>query len=143
MELLKPQFPMFTSNPNNLNIIRPTGYCFRTRVSIKPPPPEFDFKTQILSGSRAIIADTHPELLDLADEGSLIVIGKSQFGPVPAWRTDFVEPEWIWLVGTNHVSEKSAVDVERVVKSVRPDNVVVELCRSRHHFQSRNYVHFK
>lgn len=73
----------------------------------------------------------HPELLDLADEGSLVVIKKSQFGPVPAWRAEFIEPEVIWLLGTNHVSEKSAVDVERVVQLVKPDNVVVELCRSR------------
>lgn len=83
----------------------------------------------------------HPELLDLADEGSLVVIRKSQFGPVPEWRSEFVEPEVIWLLGTNHVSEKSALDVERVVKVVRPDNVVVELCRSRDYFQSRNHVH--
>nr|GFA01817.1 hypothetical protein [Tanacetum cinerariifolium] len=72
----------------------------------------------------------HPELLDLADEGSLVVIRKNQFGPVPEWRSEFVEPEFIWLLGTNHVSKKSALDVERVVKVVRPDNVVVELCRS-------------
>ena len=55
----------------------------------------------------------HPELLDLADEGSLVVIRKSQFGPVPEWRSEFVEPEVIWLLGTNHVSKKSAVDAER------------------------------
>ncbi|KAK9063228.1 hypothetical protein SSX86_017098 [Deinandra increscens subsp. villosa] len=131
MDLLKSPSLIFTSNPNNLSLIRSTRYVLRTRVSIKPPPPEFNFKTEILSGSRAIIAEKHPELLDLADEGSLIVIGKSQFGPVPAWRTEFVEPELIWLLGTNHVSEKSAVDVERVVQAVKPDNVVVELCRSR------------
>ncbi|KAI3817947.1 hypothetical protein L1987_11749 [Smallanthus sonchifolius] len=131
MELLKSPFLIFTSNPNNFNILKPTVYGFLTKVSIKPPPPEFDFKTEILSGSRSLIAATHPELLDLADEGNLVVIGKSQFGPVPAWRTDFVEPESIWLLGTNHVSEKSAVDVKRVVQTVKPDNVVVELCRSR------------
>nr|KAJ0190126.1 hypothetical protein LSAT_V11C800392270 [Lactuca sativa] len=131
MELLKSPFPIFSPNPNNFSIIRPPTHCFRTKVSIKPPPPEFDFKSEILSGSRAIIAEMHPELLDLADEGSLVVIRKSQFGPVPAWRTEFVEPEAIWLLGTNHVSEKSAVDVERVVQTVKPDNVVVELCRSR------------
>ncbi|CAI9295704.1 unnamed protein product [Lactuca saligna] len=131
MELLISPFPIFSPNPNNFSIIRPPTHCFRTKVSIKPPPPEFDFKSEILSGSRAIIAEMHPELLDLADEGSLVVIRKSQFGPVPAWRTEFVEPEAIWLLGTNHVSEKSAVDVERVVQTVKPDNVVVELCRSR------------
>ncbi|KAJ0713997.1 putative TraB/PrgY/GumN family protein [Helianthus annuus] len=131
MKLLKSPSLISTPNPNNLTTIRPTRHNIRTKVSIKPPPPEFDFRTQILTGSRALIAESHPELLDLADEGSLVVIRKSQFGPVPAWRADFVEPECIWLVGTNHVSEKSAGDVERVVQAVRPDNVVVELCRSR------------
>ncbi|GJU99275.1 TraB domain-containing protein isoform X1 [Tanacetum coccineum] len=126
MNLLKSPFPIFTPNPT-----KPTKHSTRIRLSIKPPPPEFNFKSEILSGSRAVIAEMHPELLDLADEGSLVVIRKSQFGPVPEWRSEFVEPEVIWLLGTNHVSEKSALDVERVVKVVRPDNVVVELCRSR------------
>nr|XP_043633020.1 uncharacterized protein LOC122604180 isoform X2 [Erigeron canadensis] len=128
MELLRPPFPSFTQNPTNLKTTKQT---FRTKVSIKPPPPEFNFKSEILSGSRAIIAEMHPELLDLADEGNLVLIRKDQFGPVPAWRAEFVEPEVIWLLGTNHVSEKSAFDVERVVQVVKPDNVVVELCRSR------------
>ncbi|XP_024990961.1 traB domain-containing protein isoform X1 [Cynara cardunculus var. scolymus] len=133
MELLKSlfPFPVFTPNPNNFTMIRPSRHCFQTRVSIKPPPPEFDFKSEILIGSRVIIAEMHPELLDLADEGNLVVIRKNQFGPVPAWRSEFVEPETIWLFGTNHVSQKSAIDVERVVQAVKPDNVVVELCRSR------------
>ncbi|XP_076913242.1 uncharacterized protein LOC143576300 [Bidens hawaiensis] len=129
MQLLKS--PFLISTPNlHTNTTKATPNI-RTRVSIKPPPPEFDFKTQILSGSRAIIAQTHPELLDLADEGNLVVIRKDQFGPVPEWRAEFVEPEVIWLLGTNHVSEKSALDVERVVQTLKPDNVVVELCRSR------------
>ncbi|KAL7003284.1 hypothetical protein U1Q18_004453 [Sarracenia purpurea var. burkii] len=102
-----------------------------SRVSINPPPPDFDYKSTFLADSRAAIARTHPELLDLADNGSLILVQKSQFGPVPAWRTEFVEPEAIWLIGTNHISGESAMDVERVVRAVKPDNVVVELCRSR------------
>ena len=56
---------------------------------------------------------------------------KSRFGPVPPWRTEFVEPEVIFLIGTTHISEDSALEVERVVRAVKPDNVVVELCRSR------------
>lgn len=84
-----------------------------------------------MKDSRATIAKTHPELLDLAENGSLFLIDKSRFGPVPAWRTEFVEPEAIWLVGTTHISQDSAMEVERVVRAVKPDNVVVELCRSR------------
>ena len=41
------------------------------------------------------------------------------------------EPLEIYVVGTSHISQQSAADVERVIRSVKPDNVVVELCRSR------------
>ncbi|KAL7003282.1 hypothetical protein U1Q18_004441 [Sarracenia purpurea var. burkii] len=58
-------------------------------------------------------------------------VWKSQFSPVLAWRTKFVEPEVIWLIGTNHISHESTVDVELVVCAVKLDNFVVELCRSR------------
>lgn len=98
---------------------------------MKPPPPDFDYRREISEESRAAIAESHPELLDLADNGSLVLVQKKRFGPVPSWRTEFVEPESIWLIGTTHVSEVSAVEVERVVRALRPDNVVVELCRSR------------
>ncbi|GAA0169776.1 hypothetical protein LIER_24183 [Lithospermum erythrorhizon] len=100
-------------------------------VIIKPPPPDFDFRTSILSNSTATISKSHPELLDLAQNGSLVVVEKSQYGPVPSWRSEFVEPEVIWILGTNHISECSSIDVKRVIRAVRPDNVVVELCRSR------------
>ena len=41
------------------------------------------------------------------------------------------EPDEIYVVGTSHISQQSAEDVERVIRAVQPDNVVVELCRSR------------
>ncbi|KAG6721121.1 hypothetical protein I3842_03G097300 [Carya illinoinensis] len=127
METLKSSFPIFTTNPFCLSKkpLKPS------KVSIKPPPPDFDFRTEILDDSRTIIAQTYPELLDLADTGSLVLIEKRRYGPVPAWRTEFVEPEKIWLVGTTHISRESVEDVERVLRAVNPDNVVVELCRSR------------
>ncbi|CAL9243189.1 unnamed protein product [Arabidopsis halleri] len=100
-------------------------------VSVQTPPPDFDFRNEIASDSRAAIAKTFPELLDLADNGTLILVKKQSFGPVPAWRKEFVEPEAIWLVGTSHISPESASVVERVVRTVKPDNVAVELCRSR------------
>ncbi|KAG5558504.1 hypothetical protein RHGRI_008444 [Rhododendron griersonianum] len=102
------------------------------RVSLNTPPPDFDYKkSTLLPDSRSAIAQAHPELLDLADNGTLVLVQKSRFGPVPDWRADFVEPEAIWLIGTTHVSRESALDVERVVRAINPDNVVVELCRSR------------
>ncbi|KAJ1476373.1 TraB family-domain-containing protein [Baffinella frigidus] len=42
-----------------------------------------------------------------------------------------VEPDEIFVIGTSHLSEQSAAEVERLIRHVRPDNVVVELCRSR------------
>lgn len=75
--------------------------------------------------------EKHTELMDLAADGTLVRIAKHRFGPVPAWRTEFVEPEEIWLLGTSHLAAESASDVERVVRALMPDNVVVELCRSR------------
>ncbi|CAK7337172.1 unnamed protein product [Dovyalis caffra] len=125
--LLKLPFPIFSNNPNIL-MTKPTKPL---KVSIKPPPPGFDFRSDILQESRATIARTYPELLDLANEGTLVLVEKKLFGPVPAWRTEFVEPEGIWLVGTNHISSQSSAQVERVVRTVNPDNIVVELCRSR------------
>jgi hypothetical protein len=127
METLQSSFSIFTTNPFPLA----TKPLKPSKVSIKPPPPDFDFRTEILDDSIAIIAQTQPELLDLAQNGSLVLIEKRRYGPVPAWRTEFVEPEAIWLVGTSHISQESVVDVERVVRAVKPDNVVVELCRSR------------
>ncbi|KAJ0043585.1 hypothetical protein Pint_17378 [Pistacia integerrima] len=125
--LVKTTFPIFSTNPNHLT----TKRIKPLKVSIKPPPPEFDFRTEILSDSRATIAKTCPELLNLADNGTLVLIEKRKFGPVPAWRTEFIEPDTIWLIGTTHLSPRSAADVERVLRAVEPDNVVVELCRSR------------
>ncbi|KAK9677623.1 hypothetical protein RND81_11G156400 [Saponaria officinalis] len=64
--------------------------------------------------------------------GCLIRVEKAQYGPVPLCRAEFVEPDEIWLVGTTHVDRASVEHVDRVVRALRPDNVVVELCRSRH-----------
>ncbi|KAK0594838.1 hypothetical protein LWI29_001125 [Acer saccharum] len=135
MEITLPRttFPIFSTNPKLFTItasVKPLK-PFINRVSIKPPPPDFDFRAEILSQSRATIAETCPDLLNLADSGTLVLIQKPQFGPVPAWRSEFVEPDSIWLVGTNHLSTDSAADVDRVIRALNPDNVVVELCRSR------------
>lgn len=43
----------------------------------------------------------------------------------------YKEPERIVVIGTCHLSLKSAADVKRVIHSIRPENVVVELCKSR------------
>lgn len=140
MEALKSTaIPIFRSYPVSFS----TKSLKPINVSIKPPPSDFDFRSEISRDSRAAIAEAHPELLDLADDGTLVLVDKTRFGPVPAWRAEFVEPQAIWLVGTSHISPKSVKDVERVVRAVKPDNVVVELCRSRYLFQSWYHVYFR
>ncbi|XP_027161438.1 traB domain-containing protein isoform X1 [Coffea eugenioides] len=136
MKILANPFPTFTTAAKHhySDGLRLKNKCINTyitKASVKPPPPEFDFRTEILSGSQTAIAETHPELLDLANNGSLVLVTKNQYGPVPSWRTEFAEPEAIWLFGTTHISKESADDVGRVIRAVKPDNVVVELCRSR------------
>ncbi|RZC72803.1 hypothetical protein C5167_048283 [Papaver somniferum] len=145
METLTFPFPLFS--PNNKIYHNHSSISYKSnlsnfskalatktpnnQVTIKPPPPEFDFRSEISDISLENITKLHPELLDLVESGNLVVIQKNLFGPVPLWRTEFMEPEEIWLIGTNHISKQSAMDVERVVRAVKPDNVVVELCRSR------------
>ncbi|XP_042480106.1 traB domain-containing protein isoform X1 [Macadamia integrifolia] len=124
---LKSQQPCKCNLPRAITTRSP----YLPRVSIKPPPPDFNFREAFLKDSKSTVAKIHPQLLDLVDNGSLVLIEKKHFGPVPIWRTEFVEPEVIWLIGTTHISQTSAMDVERVVRAVNPDNVVVELCRSR------------
>lgn len=66
----------------------------------------------------------------LAENGTLVLTEKWQFGPAPAWRNECIDPGAIRLIGTTHLSPYSASDVERVVRAFQPDNVVVGLCRS-------------
>lgn len=47
-------------------------------------------------------------------------------------RTDgYREPEIVFVLGTAHVSVQAAAEVERVISAIQPENVVVELCKSR------------
>ncbi|CAM9933358.1 unnamed protein product, partial [Hapterophycus canaliculatus] len=47
-------------------------------------------------------------------------------------RSDgYTEPLELYVLGTSHVSEASAKHVRRVLEAVRPQSVVVELCKSR------------
>eukprot|EP00267_Zea_mays_P057137 XP_023157173.1 traB domain-containing protein isoform X2 [Zea mays] len=100
-------------------------------ASLRPPPPCFDYRAAVLADTRAAAAG-NPALAGLIESGALVRVPRRRFGPVPAWRPpDFVEPEDVWILGTSHLSRDSVADVERVLRAVQPDNVVVELCRSR------------
>lgn len=41
------------------------------------------------------------------------------------------EPEEIFIIGTSHVSQQSADDVGVAIDAIKPDAVVVELCKGR------------
>ncbi|CAM9703349.1 unnamed protein product [Ectocarpus sp. 4 AP-2014] len=69
-------------------------------------------------------------LQDLLDSGTLQVARR------PADYSDrrsdgYTEPLEVYVLGTSHASETSAGHVRRVVEAVRPQSVVVELCKSR------------
>ena len=83
-----------------------------------------DIKDLIASGVVAVWRkeDAPPEALAGGARGS---------GHNVSTARKHMEPNEIFVIGTSHLSEQSAVEVERVIRALRPDNVVVELCRSR------------
>ncbi|KAG1679399.1 hypothetical protein FOA52_007690 [Chlamydomonas sp. UWO 241] len=97
---------------------------------VSGPPPGYDFRASTSASTLDVVGSRHPELQDLVDDGTLIV-WRRPLGYTERQSDGYVEPQLVYLVGTAHVSAKSALDVERVVQAVRPDAVVVELCRSR------------
>lgn len=69
-------------------------------------------------------------LLTIVLPGTLIAVPRPE--NYQERRSDgYQEPELVLLVGTAHLSLQSAEDVRRVVVATKPQNVVVELCKSR------------
>ncbi|KAJ8902588.1 hypothetical protein NDN08_006989 [Rhodosorus marinus] len=69
-------------------------------------------------------------LSDLLESG--VLVHRKRRADYVERRVDgYVEPSDIFIVGTCHHSAKSAQDVTRVVNAIKPETVVVELCRSR------------
>ena len=75
----------------------------------------------------------------LLDAGRLVRVspgprklpGEPGSGYTSAASIGHVEPEEIFVLGTSHLSERSVIEVEAAIELLRPDAVVVELCRSR------------
>lgn len=69
-------------------------------------------------------------LRDLVDQGILHIVTRR-----PDYRDrrgdEYVEPEEIYIIGTAHTSKESAEAVSRVIREVKPCNVVLEMCKSR------------
>ena len=85
---------------------------------------------------------TERGLQHLVERGTLRIIRKPASYAVAErsrirkfWKADErgepTEPRIMWLVGTSHLSRRSADEVEEVIRRVEPQAVVVELCRRR------------
>ncbi|XP_011628414.1 uncharacterized protein LOC18447763 isoform X1 [Amborella trichopoda] len=103
--------------------IKPFFCASNSRVSITPPPLDFDYRAETFTDTIDTVSERYPELLDLVESGNLVLVKKMERGNG--------EPEMIWVIATSHVSVESVMGVSRLVKAVKPENVVVELCRSR------------
>lgn len=94
------------------------------------PPDSYDLRTREATASRAFVASQYPQLLDLVDEGTLLVYQRPA-DYVERREDGYREPETIFVLGTAHVSAKSVLDVQRLVAAVQPQVVAVELCKGR------------
>lgn len=119
-----------TSRPEHGVHSPPHVLCTAVHSTYTGPPSSFDHVQAARSASLHIIKQRYPELEDLVHRGDLVVVSRSAL--YKERRTDgYREPEEVFVVGTSHMSPTSADDVQRVIQAVRPDNVVVELCKSR------------
>lgn len=94
------------------------------------PPDDWDHVALFRATSVAYCAAHFPDLVELARDGTLVVVPRAA-DYVERREDGYREPEVVFLVGTSHLSLQSAADVERVITAVRPQNTVVELCKSR------------
>jgi pheromone shutdown protein TraB len=93
------------------------------------PPPSYDHRAAT-SSAGAALALAHPSLAPLIADGLLLALPRPD--AYVERRTDGYEaPRAVWLLGTAHLSRRSAADVAAAVAALRPNAVVVELCRSR------------
>ncbi|CAL5228667.1 g11840 [Coccomyxa viridis] len=99
-------------------------------AAVQCPPADFDPRQTIRITSDKIVREQYPQLYDLAEQGVLTALPRPS-DYVERRDDGYKEPEYVFVVGTAHFSEASADDVERVIEAVRPENVVVEVCRSR------------
>ena len=94
------------------------------------PPPAFDHRKQLKAITQELVNARYPALAPLVESGTLVAIPRSA-AYVERRSDGYQEPDLIFIVGTAHISPQSAADVQAVIAAVRPDSVVVELCKSR------------
>ena len=87
-------------------------------LAVPRPPDEWDHAA-FRPASVAFCAAQHPGLLDLAEDGTLVVVPRAP-GYSERRSDGYLEPELVYLVGTSHISAASAEAAARVVRAVRP-----------------------
>lgn len=121
---------LWTSNPGMASLQRrPNGPATQHATVIRPPK-NYDHRVHLMEESKQIIRHMYPELQDLSESGTLLAIPRPE-NYVERRADGYSEPEVVYIVGTAHTSNESAEEVARVIQAIRPENVVVELCRSR------------
>ncbi|CAK9270668.1 unnamed protein product [Sphagnum jensenii] len=116
----------FATRPTHTHI----AAAAKSRVVVDPPPEDYDFRAETRLQTVETVRTHFPQLMDLVEDGTLVVV-KRAVDYVERRSDGYVEPEVVFVVGTAHMSRVSALQVTRVVNAVQPENVVVELCRSR------------
>ncbi|GAX73770.1 hypothetical protein CEUSTIGMA_g1221.t1 [Chlamydomonas eustigma] len=97
---------------------------------LQGPPASYNFRADSSQTTHDCIKTLHPQLYDLVQDGTLVVWKRPE-SYVERRSDGYQEPLMVYLVGTAHVSLKSAQDVQRVIEAVQPCATVVELCKSR------------
>ncbi|KAF8069523.1 Trabd [Scenedesmus sp. PABB004] len=113
----------------------PGRRCFAARaagsgapVLVEGPPPGYDYKADVLPETLEVVS-AFPSLLPLVEAGNLVALRRP--AGYERRRDGYREPGLVFVLGTAHVSARSAEEVAAVVAAVAPQCVVVELCKSR------------
>lgn len=78
-------------------------------TGVTPPARDYDFRAATATAS-AQTASEHPELRDLVEDGTLVVVRRPP-DYVERRSDGYMEPEVVYLVGTAHMSSLSATQV--------------------------------
>eukprot|EP00892_Ulva_mutabilis_P001755 jgi/Ulvmu1/11580/UM079_0023.1 len=107
-----------------------TRLLFVQASSWEGPPREYSLATTCKPLTKAHVLPRYPDLKRLVDKGDLVVYIRPE--DYKERRDDgYKEPEEIYIIGTSHVSQQSADDVALAIDAIRPEAVVVELCKAR------------
>ena len=108
---------------------QPQPRCAPRCHSVAGPPAGFSV-AEATAEDCAALAAAHPLLAPIIAEGVVTALRRPT--GVPERRSDgYREPSLVVVIGVAHLSTRSPADVRHVISVLRPQCVVVELCRSR------------